>query len=153
MIMAIEVIRAAISDINDIITIQNNAFEDDFIKYGECPAYHEQVETIEDLIRNGIVYLIKDGHSLIGSASLRVRSENELYLRTFAILPGYHNKGFGSAALIQIESLNKYARKWTLITPDDNPRNKRFYEKNGYIKYGDEFKSFKLTLAKYMKTI
>ncbi len=44
--MKIKFKRATVNDAKTIINIRNLCFYTDFIKYGECPAYNNSIESI-----------------------------------------------------------------------------------------------------------
>ena len=48
------------------------------------------------------------------------------------VLPEFKNQGIGKMAMEHIERLHP-ADKWILDTPKVSPKNKRFYEKCGYM--------------------
>ena len=48
---------ATTDDIRDLIEIQNQAFYDDYIKFGECPGYGRTYESMKHSVENCIVYI------------------------------------------------------------------------------------------------
>jgi len=149
--MEIIFMRAEIVDASKLIEVQNMSFADDFEKYGECPAYNETEENMLDMIRNVIVYKIIGNEEIIGNVILRNRGNGEYYLKIIAVIPSYQNLGIGTKAIKFIENDNKQVTDWSLITPEQNYRNRHFYEKLGYTKFGEDKHSERLTLIKYKK--
>jgi len=54
--------------------------------------------------------------------------------------PRIQNKGLGSQVIKMMEEMHPMVTLWTLDTVQKSPRNHRFYEKNGYIKIGEDEK-------------
>ncbi|MEA4920034.1 MAG: GNAT family N-acetyltransferase [Clostridiaceae bacterium] len=151
--MDIVIERANVNDSKQLIDVQNKSFYEDYEKYGNCPAYNEPEERILELIENNIVYKILADGEIIGDIIIRIRENQNYYLRVIAVIPEYWNQGIGSKAMKYIEENNPEAKKWSLITPHQSFRNHHFYEKIGYKKVGEIIDSEKLTLWKYEKEI
>jgi GNAT superfamily N-acetyltransferase len=145
--------RAYVIDALKLIEVQNKGFHDDFILYGECPAYDESEEAMIEHIRNLIVYKVMLDGEIIGDIIVRRRENNNYYLRVISIIPEYCNLGIGSKALKHIEKDNSDALEWELITPHKSLRNHYFYEKFGYKKIGEVVHSDMLTLWQYKKAM
>ena len=145
--------RANINDISKLIDVQNKSFYDDYILYGECPAYNESEKSMNEYINTCIVYKILVDDEIVGDIIVRRNDNNNYYLRVISIIPEVQNLGIGSKAINFIESDNPNANEWSLITPYKSYRNHHFYEKCGYKKVGEEVHSDVLTLWKYRKSI
>lgn len=61
------------------------------------------------------------------------KRENGMLLGRIFIDPKYHRKGFGIAAIKEMERKWSSIECWELETPIWNRRTKAFYEKNGYV--------------------
>lgn len=151
--MKIIIRRATIKDIDKLIDVQNRSFYDDYIAYGECPAYDESKEMMEKYIRESIVYAIECNNEIAGDIIARKVKDGKFYLRVICIAPEFHNHGIGQKAIKYIEEDNLEAKIWELITPFKSYRNHYFYEKMGYVKVGEYKHSDILTMYKYKKEL
>ena len=149
--MKIDFVPASEDDADDLISVQNAAFADDLLKYGECPAYVDDREVMLKNIRDWIFYKILADGIIVGSIEVRRRTESHYYLRVLSVHPDYHNQGIGSKALQFLFNTHPEASIWTLITPKDNKRNCHVYEKAGFSWTHDQVHSDCLTLAGYSK--
>lgn len=144
--------RANINDISKLIEVQNKSFYNDYILYGECPAYNESEESMKEYINTCIVYKILVDDEIVGDIIIRRRDINNYYLRVISIIPEVQNLGIGTKAINFIENENPNANEWSLVTPFKSYRNHHFYEKLGYKKVGEEVHSDVLTLWQYRKS-
>lgn len=151
--MNIEFIKASLKDIDQLIHVQNLSFYDDYIKYGECPAYNESKEQMANSIKNRIVYVIKDDERIIGDIIIKKLDDSRFYLRVLCVIPEYHNKSIGRKAIEFMEKHHPEALSWELITPAGSLRNHYFYEKVGYEKIREIKHSDILTMYEYKKVI
>ena len=149
--MNILIERASVNDALRLIEVQNISFQDDYILYGECPAYNESEETMVEHIKNCIVYKIMLDGEIVGDIIIRKREDDNYYLRVISIVSEYQSYGIGSNAIEHIERDNPDALEWELITPFKSYRNHHFYEKLGYKKIGEIVHSDVLTLWQYKK--
>jgi len=148
--MSILIELASVNDTLRLIEVQNKSFQDDYVLYGECPAYNESKEAMVEHIKNCIVYKIMLDDEIVGDIIIRKREKN-YYLRVVSIIPGYQSYGIGSNAIKHIERDNPEALEWELVTPFKSYRNHHFYEKLGYKKIGEIAHSDVLTLWQYKK--
>ena len=149
--MRIEFKLADREDIKKLIEVQNQSFYDDYIRYGECPAYNETDQAMLVQIEEARVYKILKDNEIIGDISIKQRENNKYYLRVISIIPKYQNLGIGKMALNYIEGAYPEAYEWELITPFRSYRNHYFYEKMGYVKVEEYKHSDILTMFRYKK--
>lgn len=151
--MAVDIMKASFEDIDKLIEVQNASFYDDFILYGECPAYNESKQAMEGYIKNAIVYKILWDNEIIGDVIVRKKENGLYFLRVISVIPGYQNFGVGTKALQFIEKDISDAQEWELITPFKSYRNHHFYEKMGYVKVNEYVQSDVLNMFVYKKQI
>lgn len=149
--MKIKIEPAEAGDALKLIDVQNRAFQEDFEKYGECPAYNESLEAMRERIQNAIVYKVTSGGEIIGDIIVRRRENNRYYLRVIAVVPEHWDRGVGTMAMNFIEKEMADASEWSLITPHQSIRNHHFYEKLGFQKTGETVHSELLILWEYKK--
>ena len=131
--MEIKFERAQIEDAEKLIEVQNISFYDDFTTYGECPAYKETIEKMENNIKNNIVYKILKDNDIIGDIIVRKLENKRYYLRVICIIPEFQNLGLGQKAIKYIEDNISDSEGWELITPFKSYRNHHFYERCEFL--------------------
>lgn len=151
--MSVDIMKASFEDIDKLIEVQNESFYDDFIMYGECPAYNESKQAMEEYIKNAIVYKILWDNEIIGDVIVRKKENGLYYLRVICVIPKYQNFGVGKKAIQFIENDISDAAEWELITPAKSYRNHHFYEKLGYVKVNEYVHSDVLSMFVYKKKI
>ena len=121
--------RAEKEDADLLVQIYNEAFYDDYIRYGECPAYGRSRERMEDSLVKFPKDIIYCDDIAVGVIAIEVLGNGEYYLSCLCVIPQYQGKGIGSRALEFM--LAKYSdwNKITLITPADKEENVNFYTK------------------------
>ena len=125
--------KAKTSDAAMLIEIYNSAFYDDFIKYGECPAYGRTKEQMEQSIIDFPKFLILNEDKAVGCISCRELEEGVFEVGCLCVIPEFQGKGIGTAAIEFAKSYYKDWKKFTLVTPVDKTQNVKFYtEKCGF---------------------
>lgn len=121
--------RAKKEDADLLIQIYNGAFYDDYVRYGECPAYGRSREGMEKSMEKFPKDIIYCDDIPVGVISVEDMGKGEYYLGCLCIIPQYQGKGIGTQALEFV--LDKYSdwKKITLITPSDKEENINFYTK------------------------
>lgn len=130
--MKIEFVRASEKDAKKFVEIQDKAFNSDYIKYGVCPGYGRNIESIAESMKSNITFKIVIDGEVIGKVSANKNEYDECHLDCLCIIPEYENKGIGQKAVAFIEKQFNDAKKWLLETPLDKLRNHYFYQKCGY---------------------
>ncbi|MDQ5984134.1 MAG: hypothetical protein RUMPE_01170 [Eubacteriales bacterium SKADARSKE-1] len=137
--MNINYIKARKDDADMLIKIYNASFYDDYVKYGECPAYGMSRESMKDAIAKSTKLIIFCEDIPIGVISVISKGNGEYYIGGLCVIPKYQGKGIGTQAIKFI--LDYYAdwTKVTLITPVDKEQNVMFYTKKcGFKVVGTE---------------
>ena len=131
--MKIDFRKADISDAAMLIEIYNSAFYDDFLKYGECPAYGRPKEQMEQSIIDYPKFLILNEDKAVGCISCRELEEGVFEIGCLCVIPEFQGKGIGTAAMEFAKLYYKKWKKFTLVTPADKSQNVKFYtEKCGF---------------------
>ena len=137
--MKIDFRKADISDAAVLIEIYNSAFYDDFIKYGECPAYGRTKNQMEQSIIDFPKFLILNDGKAVGCISCRELEEGIFEVGCLCVIPEFQGKGIGTATMEFAKSYYKDWKKFTLVTPADKNQNVKFYtEKCGFEIEGSE---------------
>ncbi|OPJ60578.1 GNAT family N-acetyltransferase [Clostridium oryzae] len=127
--MSLKYIKAKKEDADMLIEIYNASFYDDYIKYGECPAYGRTRESMEASIEKFPKLIIYSDDIPVGVISIANRGKGEYYLGCLCVIPQYQSKGIGTQAVKYMLDYYTDWRKVTLITPADKKENINFYIK------------------------
>jgi GNAT superfamily N-acetyltransferase len=127
------------SDAGLLAAVSRRAFDNDVLHgapaKGGPPGYDSadwQIETA----RAATAYLVIEvGGSVVGGVIV-FASGGDYWIGRMFIDPDHQGRGYGSAALAQLELEYPDAIRWALETPPWNERNHRFYEKAGYTRAG-----------------
>lgn len=131
--MKIEYRKADISDAELLIEIYNSAFYNDYIKYGECPAYGKTKEMMEKSIIDYPKFIILFNSRPVGCVSCKQIEAGIYEIGCLCVVPRYQGKGIGTQAVKFVKSHFEDWDKITLITPIDKQENVKFYtEKCGF---------------------
>lgn len=113
-------------DLNEVAKIENSGHSQTYsgyIKPGE----------VADALKNNFVFLIKRGHTTIGSISYKINGKDAARLDALVVYPKYRSKGFGRAAVILLlKKLNKY-KKIDLTVHPHNSRAILIYLSAGFV--------------------
>lgn len=134
--MRIRFVRACPSDTELVIKLQNEAFREDFERYGQCPSYRRSQTDTEDIIRRHYDFLIYADENAVGNMIVKLRGAGECHLTSLGVIPDYQHRGIGNRALAFLESQFPESVKFTLDTPTDQEGNRLFYRKAGYREIG-----------------
>lgn len=123
----IEYRKAEIADAKLLIDIYNSSFYDDYVRYGECPAYGKTEEMMEQSIIDFPKFLIVYDGKPVGCISCKEQEIGEYYVGCLCVIPEYQGMGIGTAAMEFAKSFYSDWKKFTLVTPIDKSENVRFY--------------------------
>ena len=130
---------ADISDADVLVKIYNSAFYDDFIRYGQCPAYGRSRENMEQSVKDYPKIIAYDQGRPIGVISYQEEGPGKCYIGCLAVLKEEQGRGIGTQLLKHFMSKHPDWNEITLVTPKDNERNIRFYtERFGFEITGEE---------------
>lgn len=137
--MNLKYVKAKKEDADMLIELYNTSFYDDYMKYGECPAYGKTKESMEESIEKFPKLIIYCDDIPVGVISVANKGAGEYYLGCLCVIPKYQGKGIGTQA---IKHMLEYYTDWskiTLKTPEDKKENINFYtNKCGFEIYGTE---------------
>ena len=130
---------ADISDADVLVEIYNSAFYDDYIRYGQCPAYGRTRENMEQSVKDYPKIIAYDQDRPIGVISYKEDGPGKYYIGCLAVLKEEQGRGVGTQLLKHFMSEHPDWNELTLVTPKDNERNIRFYtERFGFKITGEE---------------
>lgn len=121
-----------------LVEIYNAAFRDDYLRYGECPAYGRSREGMERSIERHPKVIVFCEDVPVGSVTLERRGGDCYYLGCLCVIPPYQRRGIGARALRHALATASDWRRVELVTPANRASNIRFYEKCGFVSIGRE---------------
>ena len=125
--------KAAAADAELLIGIYDSSFYDDYVRFGECPAYGRTKEMMERSIADYPKFLILYGSRPVGCISSRETANGVYEIGCLCVIPEFQGRGIGTAAVEFVRSYYKDWKRFTLVTPADKSENVRFYtEKCGF---------------------
>lgn len=127
--MSLKYVKAKKEDADMLIELYNASFYDDYMKYGECPAYGRTRESMEESIEKFPKLIIYCDDIPAGVISVANRGEGEYYLGCLCVIPKYQGKGIGTKAVKYMLGYYTDWSKITLKTPADKDENINFYTK------------------------
>lgn len=131
--MNIEFRKADTADAEVLIDIYNASFYNDYIRYGECPAYGRTKEMMEQSIIDYPKFLILCNSKPVGCVSCKEVEDGIYEVGCLCVIPEFQGKGIGTSAMEFIKTQYGSWKKFTLVTPVDKSENVRFYtEKCGF---------------------
>ena len=131
--MEIRYRKAEIADAELLISIYDAAFQSDFDRYGECPAYGRTREMMEQSIIDFPKFLIECDGRPVGCISCRELESGVYEVGCLCVIPELQGRGIGTDAMEFAKRHFAGWKRFTLITPVDKSENVRFYtEKCGF---------------------
>ncbi|MCQ2467885.1 MAG: GNAT family N-acetyltransferase [Clostridia bacterium] len=131
--------QAEKKDAETLVDIYNSAFYDDYVKYGECPAYGRTIENMEKSIEDFPKIIAYDQQIAVGVISYQNNGNGEYYIGCLGVKKEYQGQGIGTALMKYFMSECSDWREMTLVTPKDKEENIRFYtERFGFEITGEE---------------
>ena len=125
--------KAVKDDANLLIEIYNASFYDDYVLYGECPAYGQTKEQMEQSIEDFTKYIVLNDNIPVGALSFKDNGDGQYYLGCLCGIPEYQGLGIGTKAFQYMLSVCPDWKEITLVTPADKTQNVKFYtEKCGF---------------------
>ena len=131
--------NADINDAETLIGIYDSAFYDDYILYGECPAYGRSVENMEQSVQEFPKVIAYDQGKAVGVISYKPEGAGKYYIGCLAVKKEEQGKGIGTALMRHFLDEHPDWNEITLVTPCDKEQNIRFYtERFGFDITGEE---------------
>ncbi len=119
--------NAEIKDADLLIDIYNSAFHDDYIRYGQCPAYGRTKENMEQSIKDFPKIIAYDQDEAVGVISYKTEGPGKYYIGCLAVRKEEQGQGIGTALMRFFMDDHQDWNEITLVTPKDNEANIRFY--------------------------
>ncbi len=131
--------NADTNDAETLVDIYDSAFYDDYILYGECPAYGRSVENMEQSVQEFPKVIAYDHGKAVGVISYKPEGAGKYYIGCLAVKKEEQGKGIGTALMRHFLDEHPDWNEITLVTPCDKEQNIRFYtERFGFDITGEE---------------
>ena len=111
--------KAVKDDANLLIEIYNSSFYDDYVFYGECPAYGQTKERMEQSIEDFTKYIVLNDNIPVGALSFKDEGDGRYYLGCLCVIPEYQGMGIGTKTFQYMLSVCPNWKGITLVTPAD----------------------------------
>ena len=118
------------ADLNDaevLIDIYNSAFEDDYLRYGQCPAYGHTKESMERSVREFPKIIAYHQDKAVGVISYKTEGPGKYYIGCLAVKKEVQGCGIGTGLMKHFMDEHPEWNEITLVTPKDKEENVRFY--------------------------
>jgi ribosomal protein S18 acetylase RimI-like enzyme len=134
MFQKVNIQRASICDLSEILELQKTAFHPvaDLLDDNEI---QPMIQTYDELLQEfneGIILKYQQDHRIAGSVRAYVDDENVCHIGKLIVHPDYQNKGVGKALMIEIEKRFTTCTKYQLFTGEITPNTLYLYTKLGY---------------------
>ena len=129
--------KATDEDAEDIIKCKIDAFREEVNLYGFGPPDYDSLEGQIKTMKEGNYFKILDREKIIGGIRVRDNGEGQYWIGAIYIYLISQNKGVGTKVMNLLFEEFKDAKKWSLETSYLSFRNHHFYEKMGFIKFGE----------------
>ena len=136
--MDIQIRKAMPEDAEILIKIYNDAFYEDYVRYGECPAYDRSVDDMKKSIIEVPKYIAYQDLTPIGVISVKDEGDGVYYIGCLCVIPEFQRKGIGYQLIEFMKTQYSDWKKIELITPIDKEKNVNFYTKKCGFKIDNE---------------
>jgi len=138
-------------DAQTLIALYNAAFYDDYMKYGECPAYGRSKDEMEvSILRFPKLIACYDGQP-VGVISGQLVDEKTYEIGCLCVHPDFQRRGIGAALFDKFLADHDIWKCITLITPADNEANIRFYQEKCGMTVGETEINGKVEMIRLQK--
>lgn len=148
--------NAKIEDAKNIIKCKIDAYREEVELYGFGPRDYNSLEELIRLMSEEIYFKILDNDEIIGGIQVRDNGGGQYWIGSIYINSISQNKGVGTTVMNLLFNEFKAAKSWYLETSYLSFRNQHFYEKMGFIKFGETKPNAKKNgfhLFKYAKIV
>ncbi|MBQ0097505.1 MAG: GNAT family N-acetyltransferase [Oscillospiraceae bacterium] len=119
--------NATKSDVEILIDIYNSAFYDDYLRYGECPAFGRTKEEMEKSIENFPKVIAYNQNTAVGVISTQNKGNGKYYVGCLGVKKEYQGQGIGTSLMKKFLLECSDWKEITLVTPIDKEENIKFY--------------------------
>ena len=131
--------EATKQDVETLIDIYDSAFYDDYVRYGQCPAYGVTKEHMEKSLEEFPKIIAYEHDAAVGVVSWKNKGDGEYYIGCLCVKKEYQGQGIGTSLMKRFMSERPDWKELTLVTPKDKEENVRFYTKRfGFEIVGEE---------------
>ena len=136
--MDLQIRKANSEDAEVLIKIYNEAFYEDYVRYGECPAYGRSVDDMKKSIIEVPKHIAFVDSTPIGVISVKETAPHIYYIGCLCVIPEFQRKDIGHQLIEFMKTQYSDWKKIELITPIDKEKNVNFYTKKCGFKIDNE---------------
>ena len=118
---------ADIDDLEVLIELYDSAFYDDYIRYGQCPAYGHTKESMKKSLADYPKIIAYEQGSAVGVISYADQGSGKYYIGCLAVKKEEQGHGIGTSLMKHFMDGHPDWNELTLVTPKDKELNVRFY--------------------------
>ena len=133
MVLEMIIERAAISDAEEILSLQKIAYQSEAKTYNsfDIPPLTQTLEELKDEFNSKIVLKAVFNGKIIGSVRAFLKGET-CYIGRLIVHPDFQNQGIGAKLMNGIERFFSDAKRFELFTGYKSALNIHLYQKLGY---------------------
>jgi GNAT superfamily N-acetyltransferase len=137
----IEVVLAEPADAEALADVSKRAFDSDIDVGAPGPGGPPDYDSVDAHRRDTLnertdYWKVLFDEQIVGGTRVYKVSPEHCYIYGVFVDPDFHGRGIGTRFFEEIELMYPDAKKWSLDTPEWNPRTKGFYEKIGFVQTG-----------------
>jgi len=131
-----EVLRATVTDAEDILSLQRTAYlsearlHDDY----DIPPLTQTLDSLMADFEHKTILKIVDNDTLLASGQVRFHDDCS-YIGRMAVRPEFQGRGIGSSVLSALEREFPQAKRLELFTGENSVGNLALYQRRGYVPF------------------
>lgn len=149
--MKIEYKKATLEDAKTLVEIYDRSFYEDYLRFGECPAYGRSIERMEESIKHYPKEIILYDNQPVGAISALNKGNGNYYLGCLCVIPEYQGKGIGTEAVKHLLDERSDWKRVELVTPVEKKQNVKFYTQKCGFSLGKTEMDEKVEVVQFYK--
>jgi len=129
----VEIIRAKITDAEEILDLQKLAYQSEAKIYNDfsIPPLMQTIEDIQNQFKNHIFLKVVENVKIIGSVRA-YENYGTCHIERLIVHPDKQNQGVGTKLMIEMEKYFTNAKRYELFTGAKSEKNIHLYTRLGY---------------------
>ncbi len=130
----IKLTKASVSDAEEILHIQELAFQSEAELYNNfsIPPLIQSLDSVIADLHEYDYYKAVQEDRMVGSIKVKLPEKYRLWIGRLVVVPDSQNRGIGKFIMSEIENLYPHVRVFELFTGEKSKRNIAFYKTLGY---------------------
>ncbi len=133
---ALNIDKAELTDLKDILDLQKEAYSQEAEIYNDfdIPPMTQNIDSLKIEWQNGTVIKAERNGQIIGSVRAEL-IDDVCKIGKLIVKPDFQNQGIGKRLMTEIERLFNTCSTYELFTGDKSEKNLTLYRKLGYIDF------------------